>query len=126
MSEPWNFTEAQRRQFREAHAEAKRTRATQPKTPTASGISRLLASAGYARSQPRPGAVSAPTGGFVVSAQMFGRVRVEHKTGFSRGPNADKRRDEMLCEYAGFLVAAGYSIDRDELWPGLTVTAKEG
>ncbi len=27
MSEPWNFTEAQRRQFREAHAEAKRTRA---------------------------------------------------------------------------------------------------
>ena len=24
MSEPWNFTEAQRRQFREAHAEAKR------------------------------------------------------------------------------------------------------
>ncbi len=26
MSEPWDFTEAQRRQFREAHAEAKRTR----------------------------------------------------------------------------------------------------
>ena len=24
MSEPWNLTEAQRRQFREAHAEAKR------------------------------------------------------------------------------------------------------
>jgi hypothetical protein len=24
VSEPWNFTEAQRRQFREAHAEAKR------------------------------------------------------------------------------------------------------
>ena len=26
MSEPWNVTEAQRRQFREAHAEAKRTK----------------------------------------------------------------------------------------------------
>jgi hypothetical protein len=26
VSEPWNFTEAQRRQFREAHAEAKRER----------------------------------------------------------------------------------------------------
>ena len=29
MSEPWNFTEAQRRQFREAHAEATRKRLTE-------------------------------------------------------------------------------------------------
>jgi hypothetical protein len=34
MAEPWNFTEAQRRQFREAHAEAKRARASKPKSPS--------------------------------------------------------------------------------------------
>ena len=33
MTEPWNFTETQRRQFREAHAEAKRARMTDPDFP---------------------------------------------------------------------------------------------
>ena len=33
MSEPWNLTEAQRRQFREAHADAKRARMTAPDFP---------------------------------------------------------------------------------------------
>ena len=39
MSEPWNFTEAQRRQFREAHAEAKQSRppAKRWRITTASG-----------------------------------------------------------------------------------------
>src|ERR1035441_3685655 len=33
MSEPWNLTEAQRRQFREAHGDAKRARMTAPDFP---------------------------------------------------------------------------------------------
>jgi len=34
MTEPWNFTEAQRRQFREAHADAKRTHVPDPDDPS--------------------------------------------------------------------------------------------
>jgi hypothetical protein len=98
---------------------------SQPKTPTAQGVSRLLANAGFQRSQPRPGALSAPTEGFTVSAQLFGRVRVEHKTGYDRGPNAVKRRDEALTRYTQTLAIAGYQVERDELWHGLNVTAKE-
>jgi len=33
MTEPWNFTEAQRRQFREAHAETRRARMADPDFP---------------------------------------------------------------------------------------------
>lgn len=33
MTDPWNFTEAQRQQFREAHAEAERTRSADPDFP---------------------------------------------------------------------------------------------
>ena len=94
------------------------------KTPSASGISRLLANYGFARSESRPGPLTPPTEGFTVSAQMSGRVRVEHKTGFSRGPNADQRRDEMLDKYTGTLFGAGYAVERDELRHGLIVTAK--
>jgi hypothetical protein len=98
---------------------------TAARTPTASGISRLLAGAGFKRSERRPGALAVPTEGFTVSAQMFGRVRVEHRTGFDRGPNAQTRRAEMLRCYAADIEAAGYSVERDPLWPGLIVTAKE-
>jgi hypothetical protein len=97
-----------------------------PKPPTASGISRLLSAAGFKRSESRPGPLTPPTEGFTVSAQMFGRVRIEHKTGYDRGVNADKRRAEMLGKYTGTLVAMGFAVERDELWHGLIVTAKEG
>jgi hypothetical protein len=99
---------------------------SKPKTPTASGISRLLAKAGFKRSESRPGPLTPPTEGFTVNDQMFGRVRIEHKTGFSRGANADARRDEMLGKYTAFLVAAGYAVERDELWHGLLVEAGKG
>ena len=98
-----------------------------PKTPTASGISRLLASAGVERSESSATRIKGwrnHSEGFTVTGQVLGRVRVEHKTGFDRGPNAQKRRAEMLTKYAASLVAAGYAVERDELWPALDVTAK--
>ena len=99
------------------------------KQPTASGISRLLAKAGYERSESSATRIKGwrnSSEGYVVGTQDPGCVRVEYKTGYDRGPNAAKRRDEMLAEYAGFLTAAGYSVERDETWalPRLIVTAK--
>lgn len=100
-----------------------------PKTPTASGISRLLVAAGFERSELSATRIKGwhnQSEGFVVSATS-GRVQVEYKTGFDRGANAAKRREEMLAEYAGSLAPAGYSVKRDESWalPRLIVTAKE-
>jgi hypothetical protein len=46
MTEPWNLTEPQRRQLREAHAEAKRARAQRtprPKRITEAKAARLVA-----------------------------------------------------------------------------------
>jgi hypothetical protein len=101
-----------------------------PKTPTASGISRLLATAGFERSESSATRIKGwrnHSEGYVVSGHGAGEVQVEHKTGYDRGPNAAKRRDETLGEYAVALAVAGYSVERDETWalPRLIVTAKE-
>jgi hypothetical protein len=101
-----------------------------PKTPTASAISRLLAAAGFERSESSATRIKGwrnSSEGFTVGTVERGRVCVEHKTGYDRGPNAAKRRDEMLTEYDGFLTAAGFHVERDESWalPRLIVTAKE-
>jgi len=104
---------------------------TPSKPPTASGISRLLKAAGFERSESSATRIKGwrnYSEGFMVTSHDPGRaVCVEHKTGYDRGPNAAKRRDEMLTEYAGFFAAAGYSAERDESWafPRLIVTAKE-
>jgi hypothetical protein len=95
-------------------------------TPTPQGISALLRKAGFEKSTSSATRIKGwrnHSEGYSVSGQVLGSVRVEHKTGFDRGPNAAKRREEMLGEYAGFLTAAGYHVERDELWPALNVTA---
>jgi len=103
------------------------------KTPTASGISRLLATAGFERSTSSAGRIRGwrnHSEGYSVTGQDPGRVRIEHKTGFDRGPNSAARRERMLGEYAAALTTSGYSVERDESWAGpgtftgLIVTAR--
>ena len=98
------------------------------KPPTPQGISALLKRAGFERSVSSATRIKGwrnHSEGYAVSASEPGRVCVEYKTGFDRGPNAASRRDEMLGEYAGFFAAAGYSVERDDSWafPRLIVTA---
>ena len=102
------------------------------KPPTASGISRLLAKAGFERSESSATRIKGwrnHSEGFTVSSHFGcpGEVQVEHTTGYDRGPNAAGRRDETLGEYANAITAAGYDVKRDETWafPRLIVTAKE-
>ena len=103
---------------------------SKPKTPTAPGISRLLATAGFDRSESSATRIKGwrnYSEGYVVSTQDPGCIRIEYKTGYDRGPNAAKRRDKVLAEYAEALAAAGYTVERDESWalPRLIVTAKK-
>ncbi len=96
-----------------------------PKTPTASAISRLLSAAGFERSESSATRIKGwrnHSEGFKVTGVVPGEVRVEHKTGFDRGPDAQSRRAEILQCYAADIEAAGYSVTRDPLWPGLIIT----
>lgn len=110
MTEPWNLTEAQRRQFREAHAEAKeRAMIPKPKTPTPQGISRLLKDAGFTRSKTegRSGRCS----GFLVNANRGseGGVRVRYYSRLT-GADRDSIRRVRLAEYAEAIRAAGWAV----------------
>jgi hypothetical protein len=69
MSEPWNFTEAQRRQFREAQAEAKRVR------PPSKPWRVSLTGSGHQDFRSRTGAYEAVQ---VLLRSKLGRVVVEH------------------------------------------------
>jgi hypothetical protein len=109
-----------------------------PRTPTASGISRLLAGAGFERATLQP-----PTGkrwdgrpdsrtrkrlaGFEVRADGGG-VSVIWRPGSSVG-NLDRMnedREVQLRCYASALVAAGYSVETALSPPRLIVTARTG
>lgn len=85
-----------------------------PKTPTASGISRLLAKAGYSRAI---AAIRGGRAGYSVSSGPDGTVYVEFyaNTGFC----SVRRRIETLDRYASAITDAGwdyaYDIDRDRL-----------
>lgn len=102
---------------------------TTPKPPTPQGISALLRKAGFKRSESSTTQIKGwrnYSEGFKV-ARSHGiepGVRVEHKTGFRRGPETEKRRTAMLTQYAEAIAKAGYCVERDELWPGLNVTAE--
>ena len=96
------------------------------KTPTASGISRLLASAGFERSTSSATRIKGwrnSSEGYTVSGYGPGEVCVEHKTGYDRGPNAQKRREETLGEYAKAITDAGYAVTTG-VYGRLIVTAK--
>src|ERR1035441_2518373 len=91
------------------------------KTPSAPVISRLLTTAGFEKSESSATRIRGwrnHSEGFVASALAPGRVRVEHKTGFDRGPNSAKRREEALGEYESAIAAAGYAVEHDESWAG--------
>ena len=86
---------------------------------TLQGISALLKRAGFNRSVSSATRVKGwrnSSEGFKVSGIDPGVVNVEHKTGYERGPRAAGLRDEALDEYATVLIAAGYSVRRDETW----------
>ena len=110
------------------------------KTPTASGISRLLAKAGFDRSAFIPGTgrlhwdgtevrgSRKRSWGFTVERYGEGeRVCVTHVTGPVTNPDeSEKRRDLALSRYADAIVAGGYLARlADERPRFLIVTAKD-
>jgi hypothetical protein len=110
-----------------------------PKTPTASGISRLLATAGFERSAFIPGTgrhhwdgtevrgSRKRSWGFMVNRYGEERVSVAHIAGVVTNPDeSEKRRDLALQRYADAIVAGGYLARLTEERPRfLIVTAKE-
>jgi hypothetical protein len=96
-----------------------------PKTPTASGISRLLAKAGFERAVETRKSRNAyeNTAGFHVKARL-GTVLVNHwdDSGVMPTPETIAAAREMLACYAEDIRAAGWAVeDRNHM---LIVTAK--
>ncbi len=89
------------------------------KTPTPQGISRLLAAAGFRRSESSGTAIRGwrnHSSGYVVrKGQEPGQVRVHHETGLFRTEGTDReRRAETEEAYAKAIEAAGWSVLRQE------------
>jgi hypothetical protein len=91
------------------------------KTPTASGISRLLSAAGFKRSEQLPGYGGSGTGYRVTGTPGSGIVAVKHHFWSMSG-----RQDPGPClaKYAEAITAAGWNVEVGER--ALIVTAKEG
>jgi hypothetical protein len=93
--------------------------------PTAQGISRLLAKAGFERSKTAPSRIrgfreSSP--GYRVTS-WAGDVRVEHVVGFRRD---DERHALMVARYAEVIREAGFRVsDEGGISYDLTVSAQE-
>lgn len=89
------------------------------KTPTASGISRLLAAAGFKRSERQIGGFG---NGFVAEKihARPGTVRVRHRFWSMGGGDYAP----WLAKYAEAIAAAGWAVEDRER--DLIVTAKEG
>jgi hypothetical protein len=96
------------------------------KTPTASGISRLLAKAGFERSESSATRIrgwrSYSEGYSVTKWDDYGSVEVTWHRGLLSPSEADQIRAEALRCYAADIEAAGYSVT----WKNdrLIVTAK--
>ena len=105
---------------------------TTSKTPTASGISRLLAAAGFERSETRSTAIKGWhewSAGYKVSKDYDGCVQVEHRTSSlrSRAPGRAEEEAARIAEYAETITKAGYGVSvKAGNSPRLIVTAKEG
>ncbi len=89
------------------------------KTPTPQGISRLLAAAGFRRSESSATAIRGwrnHSSGYVVRAgRESGQVRVHHETGLLRTEGTDRdRRAKTEEAYAKAIEAAGWSVLRQE------------
>jgi len=91
-----------------------------PKTPSASGISRLLSAAGHKRSERQIGGFGS---GFVAASTEYA-VRVRHRFWSMGGGDAAP----WLAKYAATITAAGWAVraaDDPLGHPCLIVTAKE-
>lgn len=92
---------------------------SKPKTPTASGISRLLAAAGFERSTSEGGGLMG-TGFEVTGGPRPGVVWVHWNSRLMQG--AANRRPRELAAYAAAIAGAGYATEVGEY--RLVVTAK--
>jgi hypothetical protein len=90
-----------------------------PKTPTASGVSRLLASHGFKRSDRNLGGFG---NGYATgkSPAEPGTVLVRHRFWSAGGGNCAP----WLAKYAEAIDAAGFAVRTDPDFPRLIVTAK--
>ena len=95
---------------------------TATKTPTASGISRLLASAGHARAVVK---MRGGRSGYKVTEDYMDRrrVRVRHQF-WAMGGQSDERYRAELDRYAKTITEAGWTVEAGTY--ELIVTAKEG
>ena len=91
-----------------------------PKTPTASGISRLLATAGHRRAAVEVRARGGHCSGFRVTKNYSSGVRVRHV--FLTGGRQDP--EPHLAGYAKTITEAGWTVEAGTY--ELIVTAKEG
>jgi len=103
---------------------------TTPKTPTASGISRLLAKAGFEKSETRSTAIKGWhewSAGYRASRGWNdGEVYVEHRVSSFHLRDASAREDEAkkLAAYTEAITGAGWKVRTGDC--KLIVTAKEG
>ena len=85
------------------------------KTPTASGISRLLAKAGFERSTSSAGRIRGwrnySEGYSATKWDDSGTVAVSYSRGLKLPSEADRIRSGMLADYARVIEAAGYSTE---------------
>jgi hypothetical protein len=97
------------------------------KTPNAAAISRLLAAAGFDRSESSASRIKGyrrRTEGFIAEGRGTGVVRVHHTSGAFRPSDVDRAKSrEIEDQYAEKIREAGYGVDRDE-WGELSITAK--
>lgn len=91
-----------------------------PKTPTASGISRLLAKAGFKRAAVEVRGRGGHGSGFRVTKNYSGGVRVRHV--FLTGGRQDP--EPHLARYAKTITEAGWTVEAGIY--ELVVTAKDG
>jgi hypothetical protein len=89
------------------------------KTPTASGISRLLAKAGFERSEDKPG--GSYDEGFRVSRYRLdgNAVLVNWWADSAETEPGHARRREMLDRYEAAITEAGYAVETAKLHRGL-------
>ena len=82
------------------------------KPPTPQGISALLRRAGFDRSVSRATRIKGwreSSEGYMVTGYRD-EVTVRHMAGFGRGPNADRRKRDMLAKYAEAIRAEGWAV----------------
>jgi hypothetical protein len=90
-----------------------------PKTPTASGISRLLSAAGHTRAVVK---LRGGCSGFRVSNADPGTVWAWHYSMLGTSRNCEAG---MLARYATVITDAGYAVESDAARDRLIVTAKQ-